>query len=171
MEEAKKMKCYIRLIYKQFSKSRVLVAHSFWVICRNVSGTFVELCLGKPYWCTVLVHQYIIWPPEININIWSSLFLQKLFLSTWELAFVRINTSSNTWNGYTAENQEERFFFNEAAFLFWCHARWKLGSSNCSIFEMKHATGLETCTKIYFLFIFNLRETSLFWLYKLMTSL
>ena len=23
-------------------------------------------------------------------------------------------------------------------------------------FEMKHASGLETCTKIYFLFIFNL---------------
>ena len=27
---------------------------------------------------------------------------------------------------------------------------------NCCIFEMKHALGLETCTKIYFLFIFNL---------------
>ena len=31
-----------------------------------------------------------------------------------------------------------------------------IGSSNCCIFEMKHATGMETCTKIYFLFIFNL---------------
>ena len=36
------------------------------------------------------------------------------------------------------------------------HALWKLGSSNCCIFEMKHATGMEICTKIYFLFIFNL---------------
>ena len=67
-------------------------------------------------------------------------------------------------------------FFNEPAFLFWCHALWKLGSSNCCIFEMKHATGTETCTQIYFLFIFNLVEiriskTSLFWLYNLMTSL
>ena len=67
------------------------------------------------------------------------------------------------------------FFFNETAFLFWCHALWKLGSSNCCIFEMKHATGMETCIKIYFLFIFNLvqiriRKTSLFWLYNLMTS-
>ena len=26
----------------------------------------------------------------------------------------------------------------------------------CCIFEMKHASGLETCTKNYFLFIFNL---------------
>ena len=39
-------------------------------------------------------------------------------------------------------------------------------SSNCCIFEMKGASGLETCTKIYFLFIFNLmyiriRKTSL----------
>ena len=40
---------------------------------------------------------------------------------------------------------------------------------------MKHATEMETCTKIYFLFIFNLveikiRKTSLFWLDNLMTS-
>ena len=67
-------------------------------------------------------------------------------------------------------------FFNETAFLFWCHALWKLGSSNCCIFEMKQATGMETCTKIYFLFIFNLvktriRKTSLFWVYNFMTSL
>ena len=40
------------------SKSQVFVAHSFWVICRNVSRTFVELCIETPYWCTVLVHQY-----------------------------------------------------------------------------------------------------------------
>ena len=70
---------------------------------------------------------------------------------TRELEYGRINISSNTWNGYTAENQEERLFFNETAFPFWCHALWKLGSSNCCIFEMKHATGMETCTKIYFL--------------------
>ena len=28
-------------------------------------------------------------------------------------------------------------------------------SSNCCIFEMKHSTGMETGTKIYFLFIFK----------------
>ena len=27
---------------------------------------------------------------------------------------------------------------------------------NCCTFEMKNATEMETCTKIYFLFIFNL---------------
>ena len=52
------MKCYKRLIYKQFVKSQVFVAHSFWVICRNVSRTLEKLCMETPYWCTVLVHQY-----------------------------------------------------------------------------------------------------------------
>ena len=79
-------------------------------------------------------------------------FFIKALSFPWELAHVRINISSNTWNGYTAENQEERLFFNEKAFLFWCHAAlWKLGSSNCCIFKMKHATGMKTCTKIYLL--------------------
>ena len=108
MEETKKMKCYKRLIYKQFCQ--VFVAHSFWAIWRNFSRTFVELCMETPYWCTVSVHQYI-WPPEINKNIWSLLFLWKLFLFTRELAYVRINVSSNTWSGYIAESQEERLFF------------------------------------------------------------
>ena len=46
------------------------------------------------------------------------------------------------------------FFFDETAFL--VSRTVKLGSSNCCIFEMKHATGMESCTKVYFLFIFNL---------------
>ena len=84
-----------------------------------------------------------------------------------------INTPFNTWNGKTAGGET---FFNETAFLFWCQALWKLESSNCCIFEMKHASGLETCTNIYFLSIFNLvwiriRKTLLFWLCNLMTSL
>ena len=62
---------------------------------------------------------------------------------------------SNTW---TAENQKERLFFNETAFLFWCHALWKLGSSNCCILEMKHVTGMETCIKIYFIYLFSLHH-------------
>ena len=60
------------------------------------------------------------------------------------------------WLYSTAQNQEERLFLNETAFLFWCHALWKLGSSSYCILEMKHATGMETGTKIYFLSIFNL---------------
>ena len=148
MEEAKQKNKINNL-----SRSQVFVARSLWVICRNVSRSFAELLFGG----AILVHQYgqygfgaPMWPPEINKNIWSSLFLEKFFLFTRELAYVHINISSNTWNGYTAENQEERLFFNETAFQFWCHALLKLGSSNCCICEVKHATGLESCTKIYF---------------------
>ena len=32
--------------------SQVSLAHSFWVICQNISSTFVELCMETPYWCT-----------------------------------------------------------------------------------------------------------------------
>ena len=64
--------------------------------------------------------------------------------ATLELEYVRMYISSNTRNVYTAENQEERLSFNETAFLSWCHVLWKLGSSNCCIFEMKYATGMGT---------------------------
>ena len=64
----------------------------FTLVCRALYGG------------AILVHQYgqygigaPIWPPEINKNIWSSLFLEKLFLFTRELAYVYINISSNTW--------------------------------------------------------------------------
>ena len=80
-------------------------------------------------------------------------FSIKALFFTPELAYLHINTSSITRKGETAVNQEERLFFNETALLFWCHALWKLGSSNCCIFEMKHATGLETCTKILFVYL------------------
>ena len=37
------------------SKSQVFVAHNFWVICRNVSHNFVELCIGD---AILVVHQH-----------------------------------------------------------------------------------------------------------------
>ena len=154
MEEAKKMKCCKRLIYKQFVQVSGLCGPQF---LSYLPKRFTHLCRAL-YGDAILVHRFgaPIWPPEINKNIWSSLFLKKLFLLTPELAYVRINISSNTWNGYTPENQEERLFFNETAFLFWCRILWKLGNSNCCIIAMKHPMGLETYTKIYFLLIFNL---------------
>ena len=104
VEKAKKIKCYKRLIYKQFVQVSGLYGPQF---LSYLAKRFTHLCralyggrhIGAP-----------IWPPEISKNIWSSLFLWRLFLFTWELAYVRINISSNTWNGYTAENQEERLF-------------------------------------------------------------
>ena len=137
------MKRYKRLIYQQFVQVSGLCGPQF---LSYLPKRFTHLC-------TVLVHQY--GRLEINKNIWSS-----LFLFSWELPYLRINISSNTWNGYTAEKQEEWLFSNEKAFLFWCHALWKLGSSNCCIFQVKHATGMETCTKIYFLFIFKVSKVA-----------
>ena len=139
VEEAKKMKCYKRLTYKQFVSVSGLCGPQF-LSYLLISRTFVELCMETSYWCTILVHQYG----------------HRKSLENYVVAYVCINISSNTWNDYTTENQEGRLFFNETAFLFWCHALWKLGSSNCCIFEMKNATGMETGTKTYFLFIFNL---------------
>ena len=154
MEEAKKMKCYKRLIYKQFVQVSGLCEPQF---LSYLPKRFTHLWRAL-YGDATLVQSFgaPIWPPDINKNIWSSLFLEKLFLFTRELAYVHINISCNTWSGYTTENQEERLFLYETAFLFRCHALWKLRGSNCCIFEMRHATGLETCTKTYFLFIFNL---------------
>ena len=142
------MKCYKRLIYEQFVQVSGLCGPQF---LNYLPKRFTHLCRAL-YRDAILVYRFDapIWPPEINKNVWSSLFLWKLFLFTRELAYGRIHLSSNTWNGYTAENQGEILFFNETEFLFWCHALWKLGSSNCCIFEMKHATGMETWKKIFF---------------------
>ena len=108
MEEAKKMKCYKRLMFKQFVQVSGLCGPKF---LSYLPKRFTHLCRAL-YGDAMLVHRFgaPIWPPENNKNIWSLLFLKKLFLFTRELAYMRINKSSNTWNGYTAENQEDRLF-------------------------------------------------------------
>ena len=154
VEEAEKMKCYKRLTYKQFIQVSGLCGPQF---LSYLPKRFTHPCRAL-YGDAILMYRFgaPIWRPEINKNIWGSLFLLKLFPFTRKLAYVGINIPSNTWNGYTAENQEERLFFNETAIPFSCHALWKRGSSNYYIFEIKHATEMETCTKIYFSFAFNL---------------
>ena len=87
---------------------------------------------------------------------------------------VRLIKVSVKWESTVLLKIKTRDFFQRDSILFWCHALWKLGSF--CIFEMKHATGMETCAKIFFLFVFNLvliriHKTSLFWLNNLMTSL
>ena len=48
MEEAKKMKCYKRLVYKQFVQvSGLCGPQRPEFICRNISRTFVELCMHE----------------------------------------------------------------------------------------------------------------------------
>ena len=128
VEEAEKMKCYKRLTYKQFIQVSGLCGPQF---LSYLPKRFTHPCRAL-YGDAILMYRFgaPIWRPEINKNIWGSLFLLKLFPFTRKLAYVGINISFNTWNGYIAENQEERLFFNETAILFSCHALWKRGSSN-----------------------------------------
>ena len=143
MEEAKKMKCYKRLIYKQFVQVPGLCGLQF---LSYLPKRFTHLCKAL-YGDAILVNRFgaPIRPPEINKKVWSSRFLLKLFFFTRELAYVRINVSSNTWNGYTVENLE-------TAFLFWCHALWKwLHFRN----ETCYGNG-NLYKDLLFLFIFNL---------------
>ena len=156
MEEAKKMN-YKRLIYKQFVQVSDLCGPQFLSyfprrfthLCRALYGDAIFRHIGAPFWCTNMA------AGNQQKHLGFTFSIKALFF-TREREYLPIKISSNTWNGYTAENQGERLFFNETAFLLKSHALWKLGSSNCCIFGMKRATGMETCTKIYFLFIVNL---------------
>ena len=109
VEEAEKMKCYKRLTYKQFIQVSGLCGPQF---LSYLPKRFTHLCSAL-YGDAILMYRFgaPIWRPEINKNIWGSLFLLKLFPFTRRLAYVGINIPSNTWNGYTAKNQEERLFF------------------------------------------------------------
>ena len=79
VEEAKKIKFYKRLIYKQlfqvsgFCGPQFLsyLPKRFTQLCRAFHGeAILEDSFGPP-----------IWPLEINKNLWSSLFLQNSFFS------------------------------------------------------------------------------------------
>ena len=110
VEEAKKMKCFKRLIYK---KSQVFMTHSFGIICRNFSCIFVKLCMETPYWCTVLVHQYGRRKSTKQLEFTFSLKVLSVHSRTSIRAHKHIFQYLK-WYGYTAENQEETFF-NETA--------------------------------------------------------
>ena len=73
VEEAKRRTCYKRLIYKQFVQVSGLCDPQF---LSYLSKRFTHLCRAL-YGDAILVHRFgaPIWPPEINKNIWSSLFL------------------------------------------------------------------------------------------------
>ena len=73
VEEAKKMKCFKRLIFKQFIQVSGLCGPKF---LSYLPKRFTHLCRAL-YGDDILVYRFgaPIWPPEINKNIWSSLFL------------------------------------------------------------------------------------------------
>ena len=138
MEEAKKTKCYKRLIYKQLAQIsglcgpqflRYLPKH-FTHLCRALYGDAILMAAGNQ-------QKHL----EFTFSIKALPFHSRANIRAHKHIFSHLKWLNFQW---------------DINFLFWCHALWKLGSSNCCIFEMKHASGLETCTKIYFLFIFNL---------------
>ena len=114
MEEAKKVKCYIRLIYKQFVQVSGLCGPQF---LSYLPKRFTHPCRAL-YGDAILVYRFgaPVWPPEINKSIWSSLFLSKLFLFTRKLAYLLILEM------VILLKIKRRNFFNETTILFWCHA-------------------------------------------------
>ena len=71
-EEAKKMKCFKRLIFKQFKVSGLCGPQFLSYLPKRFMHLYRAL-----YGDAILVYRFgpPIWPPEINKNIWSSLFL------------------------------------------------------------------------------------------------
>ena len=108
MEEAEKMKCYKRLIYRQFVQVSGLCGPQFLSYLQKRSTHLYSPLHGD----AILVPRFgaLIWPLEIKQKHLEFTFSIKDLFFTRELEYVRTNISSNTWNGYTAENQEERLF-------------------------------------------------------------
>ena len=152
MEEAKKMKCYKRLIYKQFVQFSGLCDTQF---LSYLPKRFTHLCRAL-YGDAILVHRFgaPIWLPEINKNIWSSLFLWNLFLFIRKLAYRRINISSNTWDGYTVE-RGETFFQRDRIFIL-VSRTVKTQKFKLLFFRNETCYGNGNLCKDFFLFIFNL---------------
>ena len=116
----------------------------------------MHLCRAL-YGDAILVYHFDvpILPPEINKNIWRSLFQKRLFLFSRELAYVRMNISSNTWNGYYFWKSRGETFFQWDSIPILVSRTVKTRKFKLLYFQMKHATGMETGTKIYILYIFN----------------
>ena len=71
--KTQEMKCYKRLIYKQFVKVSGLCGPQF---LSYLPTGFTQLCRTL-YGDAILVYRFgePIWPPEIHKNIWNSIFL------------------------------------------------------------------------------------------------
>ena len=103
------------------------------------------------YWCTVLVHQYRHWKSTKTSGV--HFFYKSSFFSL-ENQHTCAYTYLLILKMVILLKIRRRDFFQRDSIG--CHALGKLRSSDCCNFEMNHATGMETCTKIYFLFMFNL---------------
>ena len=99
-----------RLTYKQFVQVSGLcgpqllsyLPKRFTHLCRALYGDAI-LVYGS--WCKNMAAGNEQKHMEFTFSIKALSFHSRTVI------YVRINISSNTWNGYTAENQEERLFF------------------------------------------------------------
>ena len=153
MEEAKKMKCYKRLIYKQFVQVSGLCGPQF---LSYLPKRFTHLCRAL-YGDAILVYGFgtsnmAARDQQKHLHFTFSIKALPFHLKTSIRAHKHI-FSYLRWL-YCWKSRGETFFNETVSALFWCHAQWKLGSSNCCILEMKHAAGMETCARIYF-FVFS----------------
>ena len=149
MEEANKIKCYKRLIYKQFVQVSGFCGPQ---LLSNLPKRFTHLCTCRLYEDASTGAP--IWLPEINKNIWSSLFLWNLFLFIRKLAYRRINISSNTWDGHTVE-RGETFFQRDRIFIL-VSRTVKTQKFKLLFFRNETCYGNGNLCKDFFLFIFNL---------------
>ena len=86
MEEAKKIKCYKRLMYKQFVQVSGLSGPQFLSqICRNVSRTFVQLCKETPN------HKLV--------SSWRAVLIRILALLIWKTLIEKKNRTLKCLNG------------------------------------------------------------------------
>ena len=112
MEKVKEMKCYKRLIYKQVFQVSGLRGPQF---PSHLPKRFTHLCRA--------LYGDAVRPPEINKNIWSSGTNSTCpFYRGVRLIEVSVKRESTVLEMVILLKIKRRDFFNETAFLFWCHA-------------------------------------------------
>ena len=98
MEEAKKMKCYKRLIYKQFFQ------------VSDLCGPQLLSFFSETFHAPLYRFGAPIWPPGNQRKHLEFTFSIKAFSFLLRTSILAHKLISNTWNGHTTENQEEWLF-------------------------------------------------------------
>ena len=148
------MKCYKRLIYKQFVHVSGLCVPKF---LSYLPKRFTLLCRAL-YGDAILVHRMAAGNHQKHLEFTFSITLEMVIL-------LKIKR-----RGFFSTRQHSYFGVTH------CGACEDSEGQIAVFSKCRHATGMETCTKVYFLFIFNLvliriGKSSLFWQDNLMTSL
>ena len=109
MTDAKKFRCYKRLINRQLLQVSGLCGTPFFSYLLKHSTQIYRAQYGDsmmvPFWGAPT------WRPEINENIWNSVLLWERLLLPRELVWIHINTSPNVLTVQTDKNLKKRPFF------------------------------------------------------------